>query len=55
MRYIQSVGTFGFANQIYKSALFFYYSASKEVSGAWGPVGGRGGEGLPLRTPPPPR
>ncbi len=32
MRYIQSMGTFGFANQLYKSGLRFYYSASKEVS-----------------------
>ena len=32
MRYIQSMGTFGFANQLYKSTLRFYYGASKEVS-----------------------
>ena len=32
MRYIQSMGTFGFANQLYKSALRFYYGASKDVS-----------------------
>lgn len=32
MRYIQSMGTFGFANQMYKSTLRFYYGASKDVS-----------------------
>lgn len=32
MRFIQSMGSFGFANQFYKSAVQFYYGASKEVS-----------------------
>ena len=32
MRFIQSMGTFGFANQLYKTAVRFYYGASKEVS-----------------------
>jgi hypothetical protein len=32
LRYLQASGAFGFANQLYRSALRFYYSCAKETS-----------------------
>jgi N-terminal acetyltransferase B complex non-catalytic subunit len=40
LRYLQASGSFGFTNQLYRSALRFYYSCAKEV---WrGPGSGKG-------------
>ena len=34
VRYLQAMGTFEFASQLYRNGLRFYYNCSKEVCGA---------------------